>query len=258
MPNAEPEPSIPTDLDGLTALVNATREQHPDPAERAKASDALYLRLQGQVQPLMGQVTLDRWLAATGARPVCEVDECDEPASLHDCGAAHCARHPHEPAPAPVDGSAGQLPPLVAAAVEAAALLVEVMVEAAADLGAHLTCDETDKLARALALVDSRLDAAELVRGHARHDDCERHDGVTTDAAAEAYVDHLTGREDPTLDAAHPADPYDVPAITISRGQLDEFAGRTLTDDEVERMADAWPNSSIPEALGTIAEHLDK
>ncbi len=48
----------------------------------------------------------------------------------------------------------------------------------------------------------------------------------------------------------------DTPAIFISRGQLNEFAGRNLSDSEVQRMVEAWPNSSIPEALSTMSHSL--
>lgn len=42
------------------------------------------------------------------------------------------------------------------------------------------------------------------------------------------------------------------PGITITRGQLEDWAGRRLTDDEVERLDECIPNSSIPEAIETI------
>lgn len=38
----------------------------------------------------------------------------------------------------------------------------------------------------------------------------------------------------------------------ISRDQAESWAGRTLTDDEVERLEECIPNSSIPDAIGTI------
>jgi len=42
--------------------------------------------------------------------------------------------------------------------------------------------------------------------------------------------------------------------ILLTRGQLNGWAalGRDLTDAELDRLADAIPNSSIPEAIGTI------
>lgn len=48
----------------------------------------------------------------------------------------------------------------------------------------------------------------------------------------------------------------DRPGITLTRGQLEAWAGFTLTDAEVEALDEALPNSSIPEAICTIAEQL--
>ena len=42
--------------------------------------------------------------------------------------------------------------------------------------------------------------------------------------------------------------------ITISRDRLDEWAGRELSDNEVDQLKRAIPYSSIPEALRTIAD----
>jgi hypothetical protein len=47
-------------------------------------------------------------------------------------------------------------------------------------------------------------------------------------------------------------DPDDQPGITLTRQQLENWAGRPLSDEELERLDDAIPNSSIPEAIGTI------
>jgi hypothetical protein len=44
--------------------------------------------------------------------------------------------------------------------------------------------------------------------------------------------------------------------ITITRGQLSQFAGQPLTDREVAAIVKAWPHSSIPEAFATIAESV--
>lgn len=41
--------------------------------------------------------------------------------------------------------------------------------------------------------------------------------------------------------------------ITITRDQLEAWAGRSLTDDEVYRIGKCIPNSSIPEAIDLIA-----
>lgn len=44
--------------------------------------------------------------------------------------------------------------------------------------------------------------------------------------------------------------------ITITRGTLQDWVGRPLTDDEVERIFTALPHSSVPEAIATIAANL--
>ncbi|WP_159795693.1 hypothetical protein [Puerhibacterium puerhi] len=43
------------------------------------------------------------------------------------------------------------------------------------------------------------------------------------------------------------------PGITLTRDQLEAWAGRQLTDDEVSDLDDALPLSSLPEVVGTIA-----
>lgn len=42
--------------------------------------------------------------------------------------------------------------------------------------------------------------------------------------------------------------------IHLSRGQLEAWAGRALTDDELSRLEDAIPNSSIPDAVWVIVD----
>ena len=42
------------------------------------------------------------------------------------------------------------------------------------------------------------------------------------------------------------------PGITLTREQLESWAGCFLTDDQIDRLDEAVPNSSIPEAIGTI------
>jgi hypothetical protein len=46
--------------------------------------------------------------------------------------------------------------------------------------------------------------------------------------------------------------------LTLTYEQLAAWAGRELSDDEVERLDEAIPNSSIPEAIGTIVESFDE
>lgn len=41
--------------------------------------------------------------------------------------------------------------------------------------------------------------------------------------------------------------------ITLSRNQLSSWAGFTLTDEEVARIGNALPSSTLPEIVGVIA-----
>jgi hypothetical protein len=47
-----------------------------------------------------------------------------------------------------------------------------------------------------------------------------------------------------------------LPGVTIAREQLEAWAGRPLSDDEVQRVADSLPNASVPEAIATIVDSL--
>ncbi|WIM95791.1 hypothetical protein ACTOB_007925 [Actinoplanes oblitus] len=49
-----------------------------------------------------------------------------------------------------------------------------------------------------------------------------------------------------------PASVDDRPTVTITREQVECWAGRTLTDDEVYVLDGCIPNSSIPDAVGDI------
>ena len=42
------------------------------------------------------------------------------------------------------------------------------------------------------------------------------------------------------------------PTVIITREQIECWAGRTLTDDEISRLDDCIPNSSIPDAIADI------
>jgi len=44
--------------------------------------------------------------------------------------------------------------------------------------------------------------------------------------------------------------------ITITREQVEAWAGRALTDEEIADLDVAIPNSSIPEAIGEIVNAL--
>lgn len=45
--------------------------------------------------------------------------------------------------------------------------------------------------------------------------------------------------------------------ITITDTQLEQWAGRVLTPEEIDRLAAAIPYSSIPDAIGTIVAEFD-
>ena len=49
----------------------------------------------------------------------------------------------------------------------------------------------------------------------------------------------------------------DAPAELITAEQASSWAGRTLTADEVDRLSEAIPHSSIPDAIDTIAASWD-
>lgn len=44
--------------------------------------------------------------------------------------------------------------------------------------------------------------------------------------------------------------------VTITRNQLECWAGRKLTDDEVSHIDDALPNTSLPDLIATVASNL--
>jgi restriction endonuclease S subunit len=46
--------------------------------------------------------------------------------------------------------------------------------------------------------------------------------------------------------------------ITLIREQLEAWACQSLTDEQVEQLEDAIPNSSIPEAIATIIDSFDQ
>ena len=46
------------------------------------------------------------------------------------------------------------------------------------------------------------------------------------------------------------------PAIGIDRDQLDAWVGRTVTDEEVDALDQAIPNSTVPESIRIIVENL--
>lgn len=52
-------------------------------------------------------------------------------------------------------------------------------------------------------------------------------------------------------------DVTDLPGITLTREQLEAWAGRELADEEVAELDQCIPNSSIPEAIGTIVDNIE-
>lgn len=46
--------------------------------------------------------------------------------------------------------------------------------------------------------------------------------------------------------------------LTITREQLEQWAGRALSDTEIDRLDECVPNSSIPEAIGEICVSFDR
>jgi hypothetical protein len=56
---------------------------------------------------------------------------------------------------------------------------------------------------------------------------------------------------DPNEPLTEPAERY---GITLTRGQLEAWAGMRLTDEQVDRLDEVIPNSSIPEAISAIAD----
>jgi hypothetical protein len=46
-------------------------------------------------------------------------------------------------------------------------------------------------------------------------------------------------------------------SVTITRQQLEQWAGRPLTDNEVGQVQEALPNASVPEAIATIIDYLN-
>jgi hypothetical protein len=44
--------------------------------------------------------------------------------------------------------------------------------------------------------------------------------------------------------------------ILLTTGQLEEWAGRALSQDEIARITDAIPHSTVPEAIGLIADGM--
>lgn len=42
--------------------------------------------------------------------------------------------------------------------------------------------------------------------------------------------------------------------IVLTREQIESWAGRSLTDDEMERLDECIPHSSIPDAIDTIVD----
>lgn len=67
---------------------------------------------------------------------------------------------------------------------------------------------------------------------------------------AQAITDALNAAHHRTQDAPRPG-------VTLTREQLEAWADRELTDDEVYEIDEAVPHSSIPEAIGVIADQFN-
>jgi hypothetical protein len=52
--------------------------------------------------------------------------------------------------------------------------------------------------------------------------------------------------------------PMDRPGITLTREQLEAWCCMTLTDEQVERLEQVLPDSSVPEAIQTIVESFEE
>jgi hypothetical protein len=87
------------------------------------------------------------------------------------------------------------------------------------------------------------------------------HDGVTVvqiDTPADAGRVRINLNDgpiydgDPDTDDAPGSELAPLRGITLTREQLEAWAGVHLTDDEVDRLAQCIPNSSIPDAIGII------
>jgi hypothetical protein len=48
-----------------------------------------------------------------------------------------------------------------------------------------------------------------------------------------------------------------IKSITLTRSQLEEWAGRPLSGDDLDRLASAIVNSSIPDAINEIVAGFD-
>jgi hypothetical protein len=67
--------------------------------------------------------------------------------------------------------------------------------------------------------------------------------------ACQTLAREITSRTTPVTGHARPS-------VVITREQIECWAGRALTDDEITRLDDCLPNSSIPDAIGDIVAGL--
>lgn len=101
-----------------------------------------------------------------------------------------------------------------------------------------------------LARLVTALDSAGAINDELR-DVLEATAGITPDRIASivAYSRELCDETAPQTNA-HPLE-------LISREQAEAWGGRHLSEDDLACLDDAIPNSSIPDAIGTIVYHLD-
>lgn len=125
-----------------------------------------------------------------------------------------------------------------------------------------LTFDQTTREGSAIVALFNRIEAAVAKAGGGPWNP-----GATTDTLLDWFgaqgidVDGgpITSRTPSGLAAAQPAHTPEEctgmsgPGITLTRAQLDAWAGFALTDEDIERIEEALPLSSLPDVVGTIA-----
>lgn len=97
-----------------------------------------------------------------------------------------------------------------------------------------------------------RLDRVTLVY---RDEDGKRHEQPLPDiTSVGTLIDPETGED---LELVEAVLDRDEGGVRIDRAQLDQWAGRSLSPDEVERLSVAIQYSSVPDAIGEIVAGMD-
>lgn len=76
---------------------------------------------------------------------------------------------------------------------------------------------------------------------------------VEAKAAAALYETVEAVKNTPREEPVASAEPY---GITLTRSQLEAWAARPLTDEHIDRLSEAIPNSSIPESISLISDQF--